>query len=124
MKSKLTRPFWGVFLVSVCALILTFEISTRDVREQLDRGVATTAESDIQQLSSAIKLYRMEHGAYPTSTEGLDAVPYIGDLLDPWGNPYVYRIPGRSRDFDVYTLGADGEEGGSGLDADIGTWAP
>ena len=123
MKSKFMRSAWVVLLVSISALILSYVFGTRDIREAVDRAEATMAEIDIRQISDALKMYRMQHGAYPTSSEGLEAVPHIWHLLDPWGNPYVYRIPGRSKDFEVYTLGADGREGGTGVDADVGTGA-
>ena len=118
------RSFWGVFLVSVSPLILSYVVGSRDIRETWGRAEATTAKVDITGLSAALHIYRMNHGVYPTSTDELQTERLISSVpVDPWGNPYIYRVPGRSEDFEVYTLGADGREGGSGADADIGSWA-
>lgn len=93
-----------------------------------------TAQVQIQQLAGALELYRLEVGRYPSPDEGLGALvarpgsatawngPYIRNaeaIVDPWGNPYVYRVPGSATDFDIYSLGADGREGGDGEDQDV-----
>ena len=85
------------------------------------------------------RTYRLELMAYPATAQGLDALVkapaglarperyrpggYIRRLpADPWGNPYQYRYPGQHGRFDVYSLGADGQEGGEGENADLGNW--
>jgi general secretion pathway protein G len=87
---------------------------------------------------TALNLYRMDNFRYPTTEQGLEALVkqpldpnirnwkqggYIdGMKKDPWGNDYAYIAPGTRGEFDLYTLGADGQPGGEGPDADIGNW--
>jgi general secretion pathway protein G len=101
-----------------------------------DEARVTAAKADLRTIASALKTYRLDNGAYPTTEQGLAAlverttvepVPtrwpedgYLPDVpVDPWGRPYVYRSPGRDRGFDLMSYGRDGEEGGEGLDADL-----
>jgi len=99
----------------------------------------TKAKLQIENLESALKLYKLDNGSYPSTQQGLDALvrlPTGGTIpkswreggylekqqipLDPWGRPYVYLSPGvKNRDFDLKALGADGEEGGEGENADV-----
>jgi general secretion pathway protein G len=97
-------------------------------------------KADMAQTSKALEIYKFNELSYPSTSEGLDALVlphsglknpflypedgYISSLpLDPWGNEYIYENPPRkSKKFDLYTLGADGVEGGSGEDTDIGNW--
>jgi general secretion pathway protein G len=97
-------------------------------------------KADMAQTSKALEIYKFNELSYPSTSEGLDALVlphsglknpflypedgYISSLpLDPWGNEYIYENPPRkSKKFDLYTLGADGAEGGSGEDTDIGNW--
>ena len=112
----------------------TMRNSLRDLRLEEDK-----AKADIRLLEQALELYRLDMISYPNSREGLQAlvtVPenhrfkeryrsggYVRRLeKDPWGNDYKYRRPGRFGTFDLYSLGADGEEGGEGSDKDIGNW--
>lgn len=98
-----------------------------------------TARIQISALEQALDLYRLDIGRYPTSEEGLEALikapssanswngPYLdGETVpaDPWGSPYVYRVPGSNGPYDLYTLGADGRPGGTGEDASVGRGAP
>ncbi len=105
-----------------------------------DRAMGEKARADIAVLETALETYRLDNLTFPESAEGLNALltppaslarperyregGYIRRLPeDPWGNPYQYQRPGRDgRPFDIYSLGADGREGGEGNDADIGTW--
>ena len=85
------------------------------------------AEADIATLEQGIEMYRLNRMNYPSGGDGLQALVSEGFIKrlpdDPWGNPYLYAVPGRDgQPFDVYTYGADGREGGEGDDADIGTW--
>lgn len=100
------------------------------------------AQLDIQSLENALKLYRLDNAAYPTTDQGLQALvemPSIGRIPgkwreggylekgvvpeDPWGFDYLYLSPGvHNLDFDLWSYGADGEEGGEGEDADVGNW--
>ena len=99
----------------------------------------TKAKLQIENLESALKLYKLDNGSYPTTQQGLDALvklPTAGNIpkswreggylekpqipLDPWGRAYVYLSPGmKNKDFDLKSLGADGEEGGEGENADV-----
>lgn len=100
-----------------------------------------TAKAQITALSNALEQYSLDMYDYPTQQQGLEALVtlpenaadgttyrpggYINKLaLDPWGRPYVYDRPAQrsTRAFDLYSLGADGQRGGEGLDADIGNW--
>lgn len=96
-----------------------------------------TATVQVDRLSGVLDLYRLEIGQYPSQDDGLVVLvdrpanaanwngPYIRNrdsLTDPWGNPYLYRYPGEHGEFDLYTLGADGREGGDGENQDITSW--
>ena len=105
---------------------------TEDVRR-------IAAKQDIATLMQALKLYNLDNHRYPTTEQGLQALVskptsgpaadgwktggYLDKLpKDPWGNPYQYLSPGVKGEIDVFSLGADGQPGGSGNDADIGSW--
>ena len=96
-----------------------------------------TAGIQVKRLSSVVELYALDIGQYPATNDGLDALvrapqgvvqwrgPYLDNadaLSDPWGNPYQYRYPGEHRDFDLWSMGADGQPGGDGDAADITNW--
>ena len=99
---------------------------------------STTAQTQIEMLTLALDNYKLDNTRYPTTEQGLEALrtkparqplplnwrgPYIRkDVpVDPWGKPYIYRSPGSNSDgFDLYSLGRDGQPGGSEEDADIG----
>jgi general secretion pathway protein G len=93
------------------------------------------AKAQISMLSTALDAYRLDVGSYPTTDEGMEALrknpnrdtwdgPYLSKDVppDPWGHPYVYRFPGEHGDYDLYSLGADGQDGGEGENADIVSW--
>ncbi|MFG1185331.1 MULTISPECIES: type II secretion system major pseudopilin GspG [Xanthobacter] len=97
-----------------------------------------TAKIQIQGFSSALDLFYLDAGRYPSSSEGLNALvqrpgnvstwngPYLkgGTVpVDPWGKAYIYRAPGQHGPFDIVSLGSDGQEGGTGNAADITSWA-
>lgn len=102
-----------------------------------DDARAVAARQDISSILQALKLYRLDSSRYPTVTQGLEAlvtkpstepVPvnwksYLDRMpKDPWGKPYLYLNPGARGEIDVFSLGADGQPGGAGPDADIGSW--
>ena len=120
--------------------ILAALIVPRVVGRTDDARVAA-AKQDIAQLMQALKLYRLDNGRYPTQEQGLralvekpvsDPVPqnwkqggYLDPPVlrkDPWGNEYQYLNPGVHGDVDVFSYGRDGVPGGTGPDADIGSW--
>ena len=99
----------------------------------------TAAKVDISTLNQALKLYKLDNQRYPTTDQGLQALiqkPTSGPAAngwkaggyleklpkDPWGNPYQYLSPGMHGEVDVFSFGADGQPGGEGEDADVGSW--
>jgi general secretion pathway protein G len=111
-------------MVVLVILGLLATIVIVNVMPALDRGKVGTARVSVHELEQAIDMYSLNNGRYPTNEEGLQAL-VSGRIVrridrDPWGNAFVYRIPGRNgRPYDVLSLGADGREGGSGDNADI-----
>lgn len=103
---------------------------------QIGKSQIKTAQSQIGAFDKALSQYRLDTGHFPTTEQGLSALtnkpsgeakwdgPYLSKAapLDPWDHPYVYRSPGEHGDFDVYSLGRDGQPGGTGEDADIVNW--
>ncbi|MDJ0820535.1 MAG: type II secretion system major pseudopilin GspG [Paracoccaceae bacterium] len=127
-----------LMVVVVILSILALTIVPR-VIDRPDQARAARAQSDIAAISSAISLYRLDNFRYPTTEQGLAALVsppssppeaqnwaqggYIDRLpQDPWGQPYQYLSPGVHGDFDIFSYGADAAPGGSGADADIGSW--
>ena len=105
----------------------------------VDKANVAKAREDIRALEAALSMYYLDNSKYPSSEQGLTALvqqptdPSIkhwkpGGYLervskDPWGNPYLYVFPGaHGKAYDLYTLGADGQPGGDGVNADIGNW--
>ena len=100
---------------------------------QVGRSEVQVARAQIDSLEKALDQYRLDMRRYPSVEEGLDALvakpvsvsnwngPYLKKAVpnDPWGRPFVYRVPGEKADFDLVSLGRDGKPGGSGEDADI-----
>jgi general secretion pathway protein G len=108
-----------------------------NVLERADDARVTAAKTDVNNLMQALKLYRLDNQRYPTGEQGLQALvakpaappvppnwkPYLDKLPnDPWGRPYQYLNPGVKGEIDVMSLGADGQPGGEGKNADIGSW--
>jgi general secretion pathway protein G len=109
------------------------------VLERPDEARVVAAKADIAAIVAALKLYRLDNQRYPTSEQGLAALiarpeapplppnwkpgGYLEKLpKDPWGTPYQYLNPGLKGEIDVFSFGADRQPGGSGVDADIGSW--
>ena len=125
--------------VMVVVVILAAVVVPR-VMDRPDQARITKVQSDVRALESALNLYRLDNFNYPTTEQGLIALVaqpsgsdaprnyrsggYIDRLQkDPWGNDYQYLRPGRDgRDYDLYSLGADGRPGGEGANADVGNW--
>jgi general secretion pathway protein G len=103
------------------------------VLNYLSESKVKAAKIQMQSFASALDLYNLDTGRYPSSAEGLAALvhptaggawngPYLkGAALpnDPWNHPYIYRVPGEHGPYDIMSLGSDGQEGGSGTAADI-----
>ena len=112
-------------MVVVVILSILAAIIVPKVMDRPDTARLVKAQADIRAIESALNLYKLDNFDYPSTEEGLEAlVPkYIARLSnDPWGNPYLYLSPGLHGDMDVYTLGADGLQGGTGINADVGNW--
>jgi general secretion pathway protein G len=108
------------------------------VLNYLTESKAKAAKIQIESFASALDLFFLDAGRYPSSSEGLGALvqrpgnisgwngPYLkGSVVpaDPWGNAYIYRSPGQHGAYDIVSFGADGQEGGSGTAGDITSWA-
>lgn len=125
-------------MVVVIIIGLLAAIVAPNVIGRVDDAKITRAKADIGQIENALKFYRLDNFAYPSSEQGLEALvtkpndPNVknwkpGGYLDnapkdPWGNPYLYLNPGNNGEIDIYTLGADGRPGGEAANADIGNW--
>jgi general secretion pathway protein G len=122
-----------VIIIGILAAIVAPNVIGR-----VDDAQITKAKAELANIENALKFYRLDNFAYPTTEQGLEALvtkpndPTVrnwkpGGYLDrmpkdPWGNPYQYLNPGNNGEIDIYTLGRDGRPGGEGLDADIGNW--
>ena len=110
-----------------------------NVLERADDARTMAARTDVNNLVQALKLYKLDNQRYPTAEQGLQAlrvkptagpVPpswkgYLDQLPnDPWGKPYAYLNPGIQGEVDVMSFGADGQPGGEGNNADVGSWQP
>jgi general secretion pathway protein G len=108
------------------------------VLDRAEQAKVTAARTDVSNLMNALKLYRLDNGRYPSADQGLEALvdqayhrrrdpdnwkPYLDKLPDdPWQHPYQYANPGVHGEIDVFSFGADGQAGGEGNDADVGSW--
>ncbi len=124
-------------LVVLVILGLLASVVGPSVMKHLGESKSKTAMLQIEELSSALDVYRLETGVYPSTEQGLAALvaapagveqwngPYLRKKtvrLDPWGNEYHYRYPGDNGPFDLYTLGADNQPGGDGEGRDVSSW--
>jgi len=133
-KRRRGRGFTLIELLVVLVILgLVAAIAVPQVIKYVGSAKSDTARIQIERLATTLDLYRLEVGRYPSNAEGLEALverppdaetwngPYLKerDISDPWGRPYVYASPGEIGDYDLSTLGADGQEGGDGENADI-----
>jgi general secretion pathway protein G len=130
----------GITLIELLVVMVIIAMFATIVGQRLFRNVErarqTTAKAQISEFESVLDAYRLDVGRYPTTEEGLQSLrarpgsverwdgPYLKkDVpLDPWQRPYVYHAPGRYGDYDIYSFGADGQEGGEGENADVTNW--
>lgn len=135
---KFTRGFTLIELLVVLVILgLLAGIVLPNVIGQVGRSKTQTARVQIEELGAALDIFRLETGRYPTTREGLQALveqpaditgwngPYLKKQVvpeDPWDRPYQYRSPGRHGEYDLYTLGRDGAEGGEDEDTDVVSW--
>ena len=124
-------------LVVLAIMGLLAAIIAPQVLKYLGSSRTQSAKVQIQNIDASLQLFRLDVGRFPTQDEGLNALvtapptapgwngPYLQKstaLTDPWGVPYVYKIPGKHSDVDIYSLGSDRADGGSGEAADVGNW--
>ncbi|TLX57665.1 type II secretion system protein GspG [Stutzerimonas nosocomialis] len=138
-----TRTQGGFTLIEIMVVVVILGILAALVVPQVmsrpDQAKVTVAKGDIKAIAAALDMYKLDNFAYPSTQQGLDALVqrptgnpqpknwnrdgYLKRLpQDPWGNDYQYLSPGTRGQFDLYSFGADGKEGGSDLNADIGNW--
>lgn len=129
-----------LMVVIVILGILAAIIAPRIVG-RIDEARVTEARVQIMNFETALKLYKLDNGAYPSTEQGLEALvsrPTVGKAApnwreggylekrsvprDPWGNLYIYASPGQGGDYDIISYGADGARGGERYDADIESW--
>jgi general secretion pathway protein G len=132
------RGFTLIELMVILVIIgMLAALIVPNVIDRADESRVTAARADVANLMQALKLYRLDNQRYPTQEQGLQALvqrptsgppapnwrPYLEKLpTDPWGRPYQYLNPGVHGAVDVFSFGADGQPGGEGNDADIGSW--
>ncbi|MEH3099188.1 type II secretion system major pseudopilin GspG [Sphingomonas adhaesiva] len=138
-KRRKKNGFTLVELMVVIVIIgLLATIVALNVLPSGDTARVQKAKADIATIEQGLELYRLQMGTYPTTQQGLAALVsppagadaaryqaggYVKRLpKDPWGRDYLYASPGQHGQADVWTLGADGKDGGDGIDADIGSW--
>lgn len=133
----------GVTLIELMVVVLIIGILAVAVVPQLmgraDDAKVTAARADVATIMQQLKLYRLDNGFYPSTDQGLQALlvrpttnpqpmnwkqgGYLERLpTDPWKRPYQYLNPGVRGEIDVFSLGADGQKDGDGVNADIGSW--
>ncbi|NNC38117.1 MAG: type II secretion system major pseudopilin GspG [Hyphomonadaceae bacterium] len=142
MKSKFERKKIrqaGFTLVEVMVTMviigLLATVVVLNVLPAQDKATVQKVKTDISVLSQALELYKLDMNTYPENLEGLTTPPdggnddryqkggYIKFLpRDPWNKDYLYRFPGENGPYDIWSLGADGQEGGEGVNADITNW--
>ena len=140
LRGRLQAGFTLIELMVVLLIIgVLAALVVPNVLDRADDARVTAAKADVTNLMQALKLYKLDNQRYPTAEQGLQAllvkpttspIPsnwknYLDQLpKDPWGNPYVYLNPGIKGEVDVMSYGADGQSGGEGKNADIGSWQP
>lgn len=143
-RQRLARPFCrsgGFTLIEIMVVIVILGVLAAlvvpRVMSRPDEARVVAARQDVAAIMQALKLYRLDNQRYPTTEQGLQALvarpsggppaanwkQYLDRLpTDPWGKPYQFLNPGLRGEIDVFSLGADGAPGGTGTDADVGSW--
>ena len=138
LTTHVSRGFTLIELMVVLVIIgVLAALIVPNVLDRTDDARATAAKADINNLMQALKLYKLDNQRFPSAEQGLEALvnkPTAGNVppnwrryldklpADPWGRPYQYIFPGVKGEVDIFSLGADGQAGGEGKNADIGSW--
>ncbi|MEI6305923.1 MAG: type II secretion system major pseudopilin GspG [Deltaproteobacteria bacterium] len=128
-------------MVVIVILALLAALVGPKILGRTDDAKIQTTKTQIRNIESALKLYKLDNGVYPTTEQGLNSLvakPSVGVIpknykdggyleskqmpKDGWGNDYIYVSPGEHGDYDLYSYGADGVKGGEGKNADISSW--
>ena len=130
----------GVTLIEMMVVLVIIAIVAAlivpNVIGRPDEARVTVARTDVRTIASSLEMYRLDNRTYPVTAQGLQALVtrptsrpdppnwasggYLAQVpVDPWGNPYLYRSPGEAAPYELMSLGADGQPGGEGVDADI-----
>jgi general secretion pathway protein G len=133
-----SRGFTLIELMVVLVIIgVLAALIVPNVLDRASDARVAAARTDINNLTQALKLYKLDNQRFPSAEQGLQALvrkpnvgtipsnwrPYLDKLpQDPWGKPYQYLNPGLKAEIDVMSFGADGQAGGQGVDADLGSW--
>lgn len=142
MKHINNRGFTLIEIMVVIAILalLAALVAPKIIGRSDDAKIADT-KVQIKNLETALKLYKLDNGVFPSTEQGLAALvekPAVGQIprnykaegyleskkapKDPWGSDFAYLSPGEHGDYDLYSLGADGVKGGEGINADIESW--
>lgn len=141
MRASSCQRVKGFTLIELMVVLLIIGVLAGlivpNVMNRADDAKVTAAHTDMATLMQALKLYKLDNQRYPSAQQGLQALVvkpaseplpvnwknYLERLPnDPWGQPYVYLNPGIKGEVDVMSYGADGQSGGEGNNADIGSW--
>ena len=139
LKNKRRAPGFTLIelLVVLVILGLLAGLVGPNVMKYVGSSKVEVAKAQLEDLSAGLDLFKLDVGRYPTDDEGLRVLVESGDNimgwngpylrkkrlpLDPWNNEYLYAVPGQGYDYDLFSLGANGEPEGSGEDADLNAW--
>ena len=140
MKKLIKKGFTLLELLIVIVILgLLVSLVSVNFLPTLSNAYTEVARQDISRLQQALVMFKINEGKYPDSSQGLASLKanpgnlrnaskypiggYINKIpVDPWGNDYVYNFPGQFGEYDIISLGADGQPGGEGENADIGNW--
>ena len=141
MKKLIKKGFTLLELLIVIVILgLLVSLVSVNFLPTLSNAYVEVAKQDISRLQQALVMFKINEGKYPNSSQGLGSLKnnpgnlrnpskypnggYINKIpVDPWGNNYVYIFPGQNSEYDIVSLGADGQPGGEGENADIGNWS-